>query len=116
MERAGRFILVVAAMCAGTWFAGWWTVPVVAAAWAVADRGDRALPLRAGLAGITAWGLLLAGQLGVADLGRLAEVVGRVLGVGAGPVVVLTLVFPALLAASAASVVRAAIGTAPGAP
>ncbi len=110
VSRLAKFGINVAAMAAGTWFIGWWTVPVIAAVWAVADRTDRALPLRAAVAGLTAWALLLAVQLPGGSLERLAGAVGAAIGVGALPLVVLTLVYPALLAASAAGLVRAVTG------
>ncbi len=109
-SRIGKFALIVAAMAAGTWFVGWWTVPVIAAVWAIVERADRTLPLRAAGAGLAAWGLLLAAQLPGGSLERLATAVGAAMGVGALPLVVLTLIYPALLAASAAGLVRALAG------
>ncbi len=106
-SRVAKFAMIVGAMAAGTWFVGWWTVPVIAAVWAIVDRTDRTLPLRAAGAGIAAWGLLLAAQLPGGSLERLAIAVGTAMGVGALPLVVLTLLYPALLAASAAGLVRA---------
>src|SRR5688572_18519997 len=60
MRSIVLFVLAVAAMALGTWFVGWWTVPVVGAVWAFLAATDRTLPLQAALAGVNAWGILLA--------------------------------------------------------
>lgn len=112
MSRLAMWLLALAGMIAGTWFVAWWMVPVVAAAWALADRGDAAVPLKAALAGLMAWGLLLLAQLPGGGVERLADALGQAIGVGAMPLVVLTLAFPALLAGSAAAIVRAVVGRA----
>ena len=60
MRSIVLFVLAVAAMALGTWYIGWWTVPVVGALWAFIAATDRTLPLQAALAGVNAWGILLA--------------------------------------------------------
>lgn len=107
MSRALWFLGVTAAMATLTWVVAWWMVPVVAAVWAYARRGDVAVPLLAGLAAIVAWGLLLALSASAAPAGSVLRSVGAAMQVGAGPLLVLTLAFPALLASSAAALVRA---------
>jgi hypothetical protein len=107
MRQLLEFIAVALAMAAATWFIAWWTVPVLAAAWGVARRGDRWVPLLAGAAGMMGWLLLLFLPSSPAAVGRLAQVAGTAMGTGPGPLFVLTLMFPALLAASAASLARA---------
>jgi hypothetical protein len=49
---------------------------------------------------------LLGVQAMMGPVARVAEVVGAAMQVGAGPLLVLTLAFPALLAGSAAGLVR----------
>lgn len=112
MSRTTLWLLALAGMLAGTWLVAWWMVPVVAAAWALADRSDAALPLKAAVTGLLAWGLLLVAQLPGGGVERLADALGQAIGVGAMPLVVLTLAFPALLAGSAAAIVRAVVGRA----
>jgi hypothetical protein len=101
-------------MAAATWFIAWWTVPLLAAAWALARGGQRWIPLLAGVAGMMSWLLLVFLPSSPAAVGRLAQVAGAAMGTGPGPLFALTLAFPALLAASAASLARA-ISSAPAA-
>jgi hypothetical protein len=106
-RQFGEFTAVTLLMAAGTWYVGWWTVPVIAAAWGFARAGDRWLPLLSATAGMLSWLLLLFLPSSPGAVSQLAEVAGQAMGVGAGPLLVLTLVFPALLAVSAASLSRA---------
>jgi hypothetical protein len=100
-------VTLVLAMGLGTWAFGWLAVPVCAAAWAWIRRGDVAVPLLAALSGVLSWaGLLLVVGLSGGGIGRVADVVGAAMQVGPVALVVLTLAFPALLAGSAAGVVR----------
>lgn len=105
-KRIIHYVIAVLAMALGTWLIAWWTVPLVGAALGYIDRGDRIVALRAALAGVTAWVILLAVQAPFSDLRGLAAIVGDVLGVGGGALIALTLAYPALLAASAASLAR----------
>lgn len=107
MRQALEFLLVTALMAAATWLIAWWAVPLVAAAWALARRSQRWTPLLAGAAGMLSWLVVLFLPSSPGAVSRLAEVAGAAMGTGAGPLVVLTLVFPALLGAASASFVRA---------
>jgi hypothetical protein len=107
MRQVTEFAVVTLLMAAGTWLAGWWMVPVVAAAWGLTRREERGLPLLAAMAGAMAWTALLLLPSSPAAVGRVAEVAGRAMGVGAGPLLFLTLIYPALLAVSAAALARA---------
>ncbi len=101
------FVTLAAAAALATYAFGWLAVGVVAAAWAWIRRTDVAVPLMAALAAALAWGILLL--LPAVTGGRVrevAEVVGAAMQVGGGPLLALTLAFPALLAASVAGVVR----------
>lgn len=110
MRSIVLFVSAVAAMAAGTWFVGWWTVPLVGAVWAYAAAGDRTLPLQAALAGVNAWGILLALRMPGGGVERVAAAVGPLLSIGGPALIALTLLYPALLAASAATLVRAVRG------
>lgn len=107
MRRMMEFVLVVILMAAATWMIAWWAVPVVAAAWALARRNERWTPLLSGAAGMLGWLIVLLLPSSPGAVSRLADVAGAAMGTGAGPLVVLTLVFPALLGAASASFVRA---------
>lgn len=107
MKRVLWFVGLVAAIAAGTWVVGWWTVPVVGAIWGYVRRDDAAGPLAAGLAAMVAWGLLIAIAASGAPKGSVMDAVGAAMRVGPGALVALSVAFPALLASSAAALVRA---------
>lgn len=105
--RALRDILIIAVIMAlTTRFAGWWSVPVVAAIAAVWDRTPRASVTKSALAAALAWGsLLLLQTLFGSSVIALGRDVATSLAVP-GPVpLLLTLLLPAILAAAAAGVV-----------
>lgn len=110
MRSIVLFVTAVAAMALGTWYVGWWTVPLVGAIWAYVAAADRTLALQAALAGVNAWGILLAMRMPGGGVERVAESVGELLGIGGAALIALTLLYPALLAASAATLVRALRG------
>jgi len=93
-------------MALGTWFLGWWTVPLIAAAAALWDRNRKASIVKATIAALLAWGILLGSQgLVGSSLTQLNRDLAKSLGVPPAAPVTLTLVLPALLAASAAATV-----------
>lgn len=111
MRAQGRgiwFLALLIALTLGTFAFDWISVPVIAAAFAWIRRDDRTVPLLSSLAGAASWMVLLAVQSLAGPIAEVARVVGEAMQVGAGPLVVLTLAFPALLAGSAAGVVRGA--------
>ncbi len=110
MKRGAWFAGAVAAMATCTWVVAWWMVPVVAAIWGWIRRRDAAMPLLAGLAGLTAWALLVAITSRAGAGASVMDAVGTAMRVGPGPLLALTLAYGALLAASAAAVVRAIWG------
>lgn len=109
MNRSIWFVGVVAAIATCTWVVGWWMVPVVAGLYGFVRRRDAATPLLAGLAALVAWGVLLAFSAAGAPAGSVSDAVGRAMRVGPGPLMALTLIYPALLAASAAALVKALV-------
>lgn len=106
MGRFVWFLTLVIAVALGTYAFGWATPAVLGAAWAAVRRDDAFVPAMASLAGIVGWGALLGVQSMMGPVARVADVVGAAMQVGAGPLLVLTLAFPALLAGSAAGLVR----------
>ncbi len=106
----GAFLTFPALLVAfglATVFGGWWAVPIVAAIWTLAQPKARRPGPTAGLAAAAAWAALLL-WLGVSgSVGTLARLLGAIFGAPAVVVIASTLIFPALLAGSAASVVAA---------
>lgn len=87
-----------------TWLFGWWGVVIAAlVAGAVLHRRDGAAWLVA-LAAVVAWGALVAVNMLGSRFSTLATSIGGVLRVPAGALLVVTLLFGALLAWSAAVV------------
>lgn len=100
------FAALLLALTLGTYAFDWLSVPVIAAAFAWIRRDDPVVPLAASVAGAAAWALLLAWQSMSGSVLEVAHVVGEAMQVGGGPLLGLTIAFPALLAGSAAGVVR----------
>ena len=109
MTRLLWFLLAVMAMATLTWVVGWWMVPVVAAVLTVVRRTDAAAPILAGLAGVVAWGVVLALVARGAPAGSVALTVGRALRLGPNALIVVTLAYGGLLAGSAAALARALV-------
>ena len=99
MPRPILGLLLAAAMVAATAWLGWWTLPVLAGAW-----GLRYAPLDAALAAALSWGGLLAWQAARAPVMVLAERVGGIFSLPSWAMLLLTPLFAALLAWSAAAV------------
>ena len=104
--RAVWFVSLLLALALGTYAFDWMAVPVIAAAFAWVRREDAAITLLSAIAGAASWMALLAVQSMSGSITEVARVVGEAMGVGAAPLLVLTIAFPALLAGSAAGVVR----------
>lgn len=99
------FVLFVAtAMIALTWVLGWWGILLVALIIGVVfhERGDGGW--RVGAAASVAWGALLVADVAAGPLGRVATLLGGVMGVPGVVLPLLTLAFPAALAWSAATI------------
>ena len=108
MARVLWFLLGIAGMAAGTWFGGWWAVPMIGAGLGLVRRADPAAALLAGLAAVVAWAALLAAVTSQA-LGPVLPTVGPVLRLDPTRLVVVTLAFAAILAMSAAGLARAIV-------
>ena len=105
MRAILRALVLAIVMGAGTYGAGWWTVPLIAVIWTRMHphAAVRTTTLAAGLgwAGLLAW---TAWQVPVLPL---AQRVSGVLLLPSWGLLAATLAFPALLAATAARTVRA---------
>jgi hypothetical protein len=109
MRAQGRgiwFLALLLALTLGTYAFDWYAVPVIAAAFTWIRRDDTAVPVLTSIAGASSWMVLLAWQSFTGPIAEVARVVGEAMQVGAAPLLVLTIAFPALLAGSASGLVR----------
>lgn len=97
-------VLLTEAFGVATFALGWWGVPLLSLAWGlVADRRTR--PVLSGtVSAVAAWVALLLLDAARGPLGEVAARLGGVIGISPIILVGITLLFPALLAWSAASV------------
>ena len=110
MRNLVRFVLLAELFAVATYALGWWTVPVIGALWAVVSR-DSNRAVIAGLCAAGVWASLLLLDAAKGPVGTMASRLGGVMGVPAFVLLILTLVFPALVAWSAASVVSGLLRT-----
>jgi hypothetical protein len=97
-------IVLAAAFSLGTFYVGWWTVPVIALAWGWIVGPSRRPATRAALGAGIAWMGFLAHDAMRGPAGRLARTLGDVMHLPAVVLVVVTVLFPVILAWSAAVV------------
>lgn len=90
----------------GTWFAGWWMVPVLGAAYGAWAAKRRLTLVTATLSGVLAWGALLVYDASAGPMGRMLQVTGALFRVPGAALVMLTLAYAGLLAVSAAALAR----------
>jgi hypothetical protein len=98
------FLISAMTMVATTWFAGWWGVPLAALVLGVMGRERRGIAWLTSLAAMVAWGALLLLDATSGRFGALATAIGGVMRVPGAVVIVVTLMFAALLAWSAAAI------------
>jgi hypothetical protein len=105
-----RFALRVALLALsfgiGTWILGWWAIPLFAAVAAVPARDVPHQAVAAALAAAVAWGALLAWSAIQGSVWSFARIAGGAMGVSGPLLILMTLVFPAALAWSAAAIVQ----------
>ena len=100
-----RVITIVAAIIAAlTWIVGWWAVPLVAAVAGVLLWTRRGVTGQVALAAVVAWSVLILIDGSSGRFGALAGAVGGTMGVPASALLIVTLLFAALLAWSAATI------------
>ena len=99
-----KVVLLAEAFAVATFGLGWWSVPVVAAIWALLSSS----PNRARVAAFCAaggWATLLLLDIAKGPALTMGSQLGGVMNVPSAVLYLLTLVFPALLAWSAAALV-----------
>jgi len=103
-ERIAKGVLLAEAFAVATFAFGWWTVPVIAAVYALVSQNPNRARVAA-LCAVGGWGTLLLLDALKGPVGSMASRLGGVMGLPAAVLLILTLVFPALLAWSAAKLV-----------
>lgn len=106
MKWLMQLIVLSLLMAGGTWFAGWWMIPVLGAAYGAWAARQRLTLITAALSAVLAWGALLAFDASAGPMGRLLQVTGALFRVPGATLVVLTLSYAGLLAVSAAALTR----------
>ena len=105
MKTFVKIVLLAELFAVATYALGWWTVPIVAAGWAI--KSSDAKPARmAAICAAGGWATLLLLDAAKGPVGTMASKLGGVMGVPGFVLLVLTLVFPALLAWSAATLAQ----------
>ena len=108
MKRAPALQVAAFAVCAAvaTVLAGWWLIPLLAAAWVRVLPHAARSSITCGLGAAGGWALLLAWDAVSGPAGTVARRVGGVFLLPGWAFVGLTLLFVALLAATAAIAAR----------
>lgn len=106
MRRALAVLVFALCAAAATAAGGWWTIPLLAAAWTRVLRRTDGTATICALGAASGWALLLAWDAAHGPAGTVARRVGGVFMLPAWGFVGLTLVFAALLAATAVAVAR----------
>ncbi len=101
MSRPIGLALLIFAMLAATWIAGWWGVALVAAAW-----GWRGQARDAAVAAFVAWAALLAWTASSGALLPFASRLGGIFSLPRWAMVAVTPLFAALLAWGAAALLE----------
>ena len=96
-------------IAAATAMLGWWMVPVLGGISGALMAAERRPVLFAGSAGAAGWAILLAGTAMFGSVGLVAQKVGAIFGMPGVAFITLALLFPALLAGSAAGVAGVAV-------
>ncbi len=105
MREIVKFLLLSEAFAVATFGLGWWSVPVVAGLWGIFGvPASRRAPFAA-LCATFGWASLLALHTARGSIGVVSSQIGEVMRVPPEALFALTLLFPALLAWSAAALV-----------
>jgi hypothetical protein len=103
MSRLVKVVLLAEAFAVTTFGLGWWSVPIVALMWAAFSREANQARVAAWCAA-GGWGTLLLLDAAHGPVGEMASRLGGVMHVPGFALWIVTLLFPALLAWSAATI------------
>jgi hypothetical protein len=106
MRTLARTVLLALAFGIGTAVLGWWAIPLFALVASLLLRHVTRQALVLGAAASLAWAILLLWNAMRASLWTFAETAGGALGASALALIVVTLLFPGVLAWSIAGVVQ----------
>jgi hypothetical protein len=112
LSRLVKAVLLAEAFAVATFGLGWWTVPIIAALYAIASTNPHRART-ADLCAVGGWATLLLLDALKGPVGAMATRLGGVMGVPAVILLLLTLIFPALLAWTAAATASSLRGSAP---
>lgn len=101
-----KFVLLAEAFAVTTFGLGWWSVPLVAAAWGLASQSPRKA-MFAAFAALGGWTSLLLLDIARGPVATMGTQLGGVMKLPAFALYALTLIFPALLAWCAATLMPA---------
>lgn len=104
MRRTARFVLLAAAFALGTWVLGWWAILAVGVLWGWVARRTSAPARTAMGAAVLGWAALLGWTAVQGPVWVVAQRVGPILFLPGWLFVVLTLIFPGILAVLATEV------------
>ena len=105
MRSLVKVLLLSELFAVATYAFGWWTVPIIGAIWALVSHDARRAMIAALCAAI-GWGSLLLLDTIKGPVGEMANRLGGVMRVPAVVLILLTLIFPALLAWCSAALVE----------
>jgi hypothetical protein len=108
--RVLAWLILTVAIVVGTMFVGWWSVPVLAAGWGVLSLRIGRAVMDAALAASVAWSILLAVTALEGPVWYLAGNLGGIFQLPGPAILLLTVLFPALLAGAAAGLFAALRG------
>ena len=111
LTRMVKAVLLAEAFAVATFGLGWWTVPVIAAAYAIASKNPHRAHT-AGLCALAGWATLLLLDAAKGPVGTMATRLGGVMSLPPVVLFIITLIFPALLAWSAAKLMQSLRGSA----
>jgi hypothetical protein len=115
LNRVIGAVLLAEAFAVSTFAFGWWTVPALAALYSIASTNPKRART-AGLCALAGWGTLLLLDFAKGPVAEMGHRLGGVMGLPSIVLYVLTLLFPALLAWSAARLIPPLRGSSQSAP
>ena len=95
--------LVACATALSTWILGWWGVAIVALIAGALNRAERGRPWRVALGCLLGWALLMLVDYAMGPLPRVASMVSGAMNLPSTALIVVTLLFPALIGWSGAT-------------
>src|SRR3954468_5874454 len=97
-------VIVALASAFATWVAGWWAVAIVAIVAGALTREQRGRPWRVALGCLAGWALLMLLDAALGPMRNVARVVSGAMSIPASGLLLVTLLFPALIGWSGATI------------